>query len=258
MPEDAVSEPEPVSGRGASGHGGSGHGASGRGASGRVVVLAGGTSAAGRAVARALLASGARVVTVGSRRDNLDAVAAELPGVHTELCDLTAEAEVADLAERIHARFGRVDGLIHLVGGWRGGGGLAGQSDDDYRALEVGLTALRHASRAFDAGLRASDAGRLAIVSSTAVERPLAGGANYAAVKAASEAWTRAVAQGFAKAARDAATDVSGAAVIFRVTALAGLEDVLAASVVDLWSHDAAELNDRVIALTPPEAPAHP
>ena len=84
------------------------------------------------------------------------------------------------LAQRVRERFGRVDGLIHLVGGWRGGGGLAGQSDEDYRALEVGLTALRHASRAFDADLRASDAGRLAIVSSTAVERPLAGGANYA------------------------------------------------------------------------------
>ena len=108
------------------------------------------------------------------------------------------------LAERVRDRFGRVDGLIHLVGGWRGGGGLAGQSDEDYRALEVGLTALRHASRAFDADLRASDAGRLAIVSSTAIERPLAAGANYATVKAASEAWTRAVAQGFGKAANQA------------------------------------------------------
>ena len=139
------------------------------------------------------------------------------------------------LAQRVRDRFGRIDGLIHLVGGWRGGGGLAGQSDEDYRALEAGLTALRHASRAFDADLRASDAGRLAIVSSTAVERPLAGGANYAAVKAASEAWTRAVAQGFAKAARDAGIEQTGAAVIFRVKALAGLEETLAASVVELW-----------------------
>ena len=159
--------------------------------------------------------------------------------LHTELCDLTSEPEVIALAERVRARFGRVDGLIHLVGGWRGGGGLAGQSEEDYRALEAGLTALRHASRAFDADLRASDAGRLAIVSSTAVERPLAGGANYATVKAASEAWTRAVAQGFAKAARDAGAEQSGAAVIFRVKALEGLEETLAASVVALWAQDA-------------------
>ncbi|HEX5856818.1 MAG TPA: SDR family oxidoreductase [Microbacterium sp.] len=233
--------------------------------SGRVVVLAGGTSAAGRAVARALLASGARVVTVGSHQDKLDAVAAALqqaqgpeavrrpgaPDLHTELCDLTSEPQVIALAQRVQDRFGRVDGLIHLVGGWRGGGGLAGQSDEDYRALEAGLTALRHETRAFDESLRASDAGRLAIVSSTAVARPLAGGANYAAVKAASEAWTRAVAQGFTKAARDAGTDQTGAAVIFRVKALAGLEERLAASVVDLWSQDAAGLNDGIIELAP-------
>lgn len=213
----------------------------------RVIVLGGGTSAAGRQVARALLSSGATVVVVGTDEGRL--ADARSTGVHTELCDLTDEAAVFALADRVRGAHGRVDGLIHLVGGWRGGGGLAGQSDDDYRALEVGLTALRHASRAFDADLRASDAGRLAIVSSTAVARPLAGGANYAAVKAASEAWTRAVAQGFTKAARDAGTDQTGAAVIFRVKALAGLEDVLAASVVGLWALEAADLNDRTIEL---------
>ncbi|MGC5221265.1 SDR family NAD(P)-dependent oxidoreductase [Micromonospora sp. DT81.3] len=224
--------------------------------SGRVVVLAGGTSAAGRAIARALLASGARVVIVGSHRDKLEAVESALreaqgpeAGVHTELCDLTSEPEVIALAQRVRGRFGRVDGLIHLVGGWRGGGGLAGQSDEDYRALEAGLTALRHSTRAFDADLRASDAGRLAIVSSTAVARPLAGGANYAAVKAASEAWTRAVGQGFAKAARDAGSELSGAAVIFRVKALEGLEEELAASGVALWAQPATDLNESVIPL---------
>ena len=101
-------------------------------------------------------------------------------------------------------RLGRVDGILHLVGGWRGGGGLAGRPRRTTGSSRRSFTALRHVTRAFDADLRASAAGRLAIVSSTAVARPLAGGANYAAVKAASEAWARAVAQGFAKAARDA------------------------------------------------------
>ena len=225
------------------------------GVAGRLVVLAGGTSTAGRAVARALLNAGARVVVVGSNAERLAEVEDALgrpqpPGqVRTELCDLTDEQAVLDLAGRIHQLDGPVDGLIHLVGGWRGGGGLAGQSDGDYRTLEVGLTALRHVSRAFDAGLRASDAGRLAIVSSTAVARPLAGGANYASVKAASEAWTRAVAQGFAKDARDADRPLGAAAVNFRVKALAGLEEALAAAVVGLWETESAALNDRVIEL---------
>ena len=96
-----------------------------------------------------------------------------------------------------------------------GGGGLAGQTEEDYRALEGSFTALRHLSRALDDDLRASPSGRLAIVSSTTVARPLAGGAGYAAVKAASEAWTRAVAQGYAKATREAGEPLRTAAVVF-------------------------------------------
>ena len=128
-----------------------------------------------------------------------------------------------------------------------GGRRLAGQSDADYRALEVGLTALRHVTRAFWDGLLASDAARCAIVSSTAVARPLAGGANYAAVKAAEEAWARAMAQGFAKDARDEAREVRGASVVFRVRALAGLETVLAERFTGLWDAEAAAINDTVV-----------
>ncbi|MBN9182168.1 MAG: alcohol dehydrogenase, partial [Microbacterium sp.] len=129
---------------------------------------------------------------------------------------------------------------------WRGGGGLAGQSDADFRFLEQSLTALRHVSRAFDDDLRRSPAAREAIVSSTAVDRPLAGGASYAAVKAASEAWARAVAQGFAKAARDAEEPLRAASVVFRVKALEGLEDDLARAFIGLWDEDAAAINGTV------------
>lgn len=231
---------------------------------GRVVVIAGATSASGRAAARALVAQGARVVAVGRDADRLaaltgeqqtDAAAAATAGagsVRTEVCDLTDEAAVRELAERIHARERRVDGVLHLVGGWRGGGGLAGQSDADFRFLEGSLTALRHVSRAFDADLRASDAGRLAVVSSTAVARPLAGGANYAAVKAATEAWARAVAQGFAKDARDAGKPLAAASVIYRVKSLDGLEEALAQRFADLWTAEAETVNDTIVELTDP------
>ena len=216
---------------------------------GRVVLIAGATSASGLAAARALASAGARVIAVGHDPVKLGDLAASVPGIATEVCDLTDEPDVGALADRVHDAIGPVDGILHLVGGWRGGGGLAGQSDDDYRFLERSFTALRHISRAFDADLRASEAARLAVVSSTAVARPIAGGANYAAVKAATEAWTRAVAQGFAKAARDRGEPLRAAAAIYRVKALNGLEARLAASFVDLWSTDAADINDTVIDL---------
>lgn len=217
---------------------------------GRLVVIAGATSASGLAVVRGLTAAGARVVAVGRDEARLRELSDAVAGVRTEQCDLTDEADVAALTERIHASDGPVDGLLHLVGGWRGGGGLAGQSDADFRFLEGSFTALRHVTRAFDADLRASASGRLAVVSSAAVARPLAGGANYAAVKAATEAWTRAVAQGFAKGARDAGAPLAAASVVFRVKALAGLEDELARRFVGLWSTPADEINDTIVELT--------
>ncbi|MBM7502648.1 SDR family NAD(P)-dependent oxidoreductase [Agromyces aurantiacus] len=211
----------------------------------RVVVIAGATSASGRAVARALVDAGARVVAVGSHQGRLDELEVEIPGLVGERADLTDGDDVLELAMRVHAKVGDVDGVVHLVGGWRGGGGIPGQTEEDYRVLERSLTALRYVSRVFWDDLVGSDAGRIAIVSSTTVEKPTAGGANYTAIKAASESWMRSLADGFAKA------DSRGAAVTFRVKALAGLEQRLAEEVVALWSADAAasELNGRVTTL---------
>jgi len=85
------------------------------------------------------------------------------------------------------------------------------------------------------------------------VESPTPGNANYASVKAASETWMRALAHGFAPRPADAVggrqpvEPGGGAAVIYRVRSLAGLEGELAASVVDLWNGAATGLNGAVI-----------
>ncbi|WP_349866146.1 SDR family NAD(P)-dependent oxidoreductase [Leifsonia sp. WHRI 6310E] len=210
---------------------------------GRLVLIAGATSTSGEAVARALATAGATVLAVGTREEPLDALAAAVPGVDTRVCDLADRDAVAELAMRIHLKFGAVDGLIHLVGGWRGGGGLTGQSDEDWDFLERAFRTLRNTTRVFYDDLVASPAGRLAIVSSTAVDAPYAGGANYAAAKAAADAWTRAVAQGFRKEAPDAA------AVVFVVKTLAGLEEQLGEEVVRLWQSPAADVNGTRIPL---------
>lgn len=222
------------------------------GAQGRTVVIAGATSASGLAAARALADAGARVIAVGRDHTKLDALATALADsghVRTVVCDLQDADEVQSLVGALRYDGVRIDGILHLVGGWRGGGGLPGQSDEDFRALAGGLTALRHVTREFWPDLIASDAARCAIVSSTAVERPLAGGANYAAVKAAEEAWARAMAQGFAKDARDAGRTLRAASVVFRVRTLAGSEGVLADRFTGLWDAEASAVNDAVIPL---------
>ena len=208
---------------------------------GRTVLIAGATSTAGLAVASSLADAGARVVAVGSNLARLQRVLGVAPEAALYECDLTSWPAVTALASTI----GPIDGLIHLVGGWRGGGGLAGQTDEDWDFLHSHVvTTLRNTTRAFNAGLLASSAGRLAIVSSVSVDRPSAGGANYAAAKSAAETWVRAVGQGFAKAGDTAA------AAIFVVRSLDGLEAELATRVTGLWDAAAASVNNSRVVLT--------
>jgi NADP-dependent 3-hydroxy acid dehydrogenase YdfG len=228
-----------------------------------LVLIAGGSSAAGIAVAGSLLAAGMRVLTVGSDAGRITSAAARTGGAVPLVCDLADPGAVAGLAQRIHADYGPVDGLIHLVGGWRGGGGIADQSDADWEFLHTSvLTTLRTTSRAFYADLAASAVGRLAIVSSTSVTAPTAGNANYAAVKAAAEAWLQAVAAGFGN---DGGVPATSAAVVLVVKALVddgmrtrspkrtfpGFTDVavLAETVAGLFSTPADPLNGARILL---------
>ena len=150
------------------------------------IVIAGATSPLGIATAYRLTQDGHEVVAVGTNAERLEGVEAE-QRIVADLTDLEAVEELA-------AEVGEADGLIHLVGGWRGGGGLAGQSDDDYDWLEARvLTTLRNTTRAFAGAIGRSEAGRIAIISTTGLENPTAGNANYLALKAAAEAWLAAV-----------------------------------------------------------------
>ncbi len=95
-----------------------------------------------------------------------------------------------------------IDGVIHLVGGWRGAKGIEDQTDEDWDSMErSAVTTLRNVSRVFYGQIEASPPhGRFAMVSSTTAAAPTAAAASYAAAKAAAEAWTLAVADGFRRA----------------------------------------------------------
>ncbi|GAB3524977.1 SDR family oxidoreductase [Arthrobacter monumenti] len=165
------------------------------------VLIAGATSPSGAATAAALSEAGASVIAVGTNPDRLHRLSAVAEGVTGYVCNLSDAEEVDSFAAQLHNDSGPIDGLIHLVGGWRGGNGIPGQSDEDWDFLHSHVfTTLRNTSRTFYPDLLASDAGRMAIVSSTAAAKPTASGANYSAAKAAAEAWTMAVADGFRRA----------------------------------------------------------
>ncbi|WP_461174970.1 SDR family NAD(P)-dependent oxidoreductase [Arthrobacter sp. Z1-9] len=175
------------------------------------VLVTGGSGASGIAVARALHAAGHRVFTVGSDQARIEAAAEKAgDGVTGLVCDLSRLEDVRQLGKDVRAVAGTIDAVIHLVGGWRGATGIADQTDEDWDFLERGaITTLRNASRIFFDDIAASRYGRFAMVSSTAVDKPSAAAASYVAAKAAAEAWTMAMADGFRRATAAAADDTA-------------------------------------------------
>lgn len=204
----------------------------------RTVVVAGAGGVGGRAVCAALTAAGAHVVAVGSRAESLT----DVDAAETAVVDLAEPAAVSAWAAELRERRPSIDGLLHLVGGWRGG-----SAPDDFEWLERRvLTTLRVVSRELRDDLSSSSAGRLAIVSSASVAQPKWGMANYVTLKSAAEAWVQALASGWRT------KNVPAAAVTFVVGALdaPGAVDDLAAACAALWEVEHEKLNGALVDLS--------
>lgn len=243
--------------------------------SGRTVVVTGATGAAGAATVRHLRSAGANVVATGRSPERLrafvrsqDAAALEnetATALYGDAVDLTDEAATRAWAGMVRERSGPVDGVIHLVGGWRGGASFLDNTMEDAAWLhEQIVVTTQHVTLALYDDLVAAPAGRFAIVSARIASEPTAGNAAYAAAKAAAEAWTQALADAFATSIAHPGP-LRAAATIFVVDMLVdddmraaspgrafkGATDVddLATAAVGLWDTEAAELNGSRVML---------
>lgn len=236
-------------------------GPTGRGdLAGLVIVVAGAGGSAGPPLVERLAGAGATVVAAGSNRERIDALVADVLArvpagrVHASVVDLLDEQATREWAVAVESEQGRVDGLVHLVGGWRGGTGIVDADLADWNWLNDRLIrTLQHTSRAFHDAIKASPRGRLILISTVETNAPSATNASYAAAKAAAETWTLAVADSF--------KDSTAAAVILQIKALltpamraakpdspfTGYTPVgeLAETIHDLWLTPATELNGR-------------
>lgn len=168
----------------------------------RVIAIAGVGGGLGPVIAERLVAEGAIVAGTDRSQEHLDSLAAGLnfpperwDGRAVDLLDEDAtRAWCAALVER----FGRVDGLLHLVGGWRGGEPLHEAPLEDWALLhDLLIRTVQHTTRAFHDQLAGSAHGRFVLVSAKQAQRPTNANAAYASAKAAAEAWTLALADGF-------------------------------------------------------------
>ncbi|MEW2044052.1 SDR family oxidoreductase [Streptomyces sp. NPDC005476] len=238
---------------------------------GAVIAVAGAGGPAGRAALLRLAEAGATVVGADNDPERLaeavdaaryGAGGATVTGEPVDLLDLDSTRE---WASRVEKEFGRIDGVVHLVGGWRGSETFIKTSLDDWDLLELLLVkTVQHTSLAFFEGLQRSERGRYVLISASGASKPTAGNAAYAAAKAAAEAWTLALADAFRKAG--GAGGPTSAAAILVVKALvheamradrpnakfAGFTDVkdLAEAIAGVWDKPAHEVNGQRLWLT--------
>jgi NADP-dependent 3-hydroxy acid dehydrogenase YdfG len=165
----------------------------------RVIAIAGAAGGLGPTVARRLADDGATIAGIDRHQERLDELASDL-GLPEDrfdgrIVDLLDENAAREWCEALVERFGKVDVLLHLVGGWKGGDPIATTPLEDYEWLhDLLVRTVQHATRAFYEQLAASDQGRFVLVSSSQAQHPDGTNASYAATKAAAETWTLALA----------------------------------------------------------------
>jgi len=160
---------------------------------GRVALITGATGPAGRAVASDLAGDGVRLALLGTRQDRLDELAKGL-GLVPELrllhaVDLREPAAAAAAVDAVVSRFGRLDIVVHLVGGWTGGHSLVDTPVSEFTAmLDQHVVTTVNVLQAAVPRLVAGGWGRIVAVSSPVANQHVPGVAAYAAAKAAEEA----------------------------------------------------------------------
>lgn len=83
---------------------------------GKVAVVTGASSGNGAQIAIDLAKAGLQVVGLARRKDRLDALAAENPGIHAIQCDVTQVDSVVAAFREINAKFGKVHILVNNAG----------------------------------------------------------------------------------------------------------------------------------------------
>ena len=166
----------------------------------RVVLITGATGTTGRIVAGAFARTGARLGLVGTNRDRLGEVARALG-----LADDRWLAAVGDLRQAADARsavgqvvdgFGRVDVVLHLIGGWTGGVAVVDLDPEVVRGmLDQHLWTTLNIVQAVVPAMVTAGWGRIAAVGSRPALEAAPRVASYAIAKAAEDTILRTTAR---------------------------------------------------------------
>ncbi|HUB18701.1 MAG TPA: SDR family NAD(P)-dependent oxidoreductase [Acidobacteriaceae bacterium] len=166
---------------------------------GKVAFVAGGTGALGRAVSLAFLNEGAQVVVTYRRAEEFEtlkhAAGERASALRGSVVDVTDPAATRQVVERILADVQRIDALVNAVGGYAGGMALWETEPEVFeRMLALNVRSGFALCRAIVPAMLRQGSGAIVNVASRAAFDHGAGGAAYAASKAAAVAMMDALA----------------------------------------------------------------
>jgi 3-oxoacyl-[acyl-carrier protein] reductase len=164
--------------------------------SGKTALVTGASGGIGGAIARALHAQGAAVALSGTRKEALEALAAELKDrVHVVPGDLSDADATEALARQAEAALSKIDILVNNAGLTRDNLALRMKDEDWQKVIDVNLTAGFRLSRAVMRGMMKRRFGRIIGITSIVGVTGNPGQANYAAAKAGMIGMSKALAQ---------------------------------------------------------------
>jgi NAD(P)-dependent dehydrogenase (short-subunit alcohol dehydrogenase family) len=153
------------------------------GLDGKVVVVTGAKGGLGSFVTNAFLAAGAQVVGVSRSIAAGDFPNARFTAIPADLSNREAARKLAD---EVAARIGRIDALVHVMGGFAGGQSVADTDDETIeRMLDVNYRSAFFVARAVLPQMQQQGSGRILAVASRQGVEPAAMTAAYSASKAA-------------------------------------------------------------------------
>ncbi len=152
----------------------------------RVVVITGAAGNLGRAVARAFATAGDKLVLVDRRLDALAAAFGEAGETRLYASANLLEADEANgLAKAAMERFGRIDALCNIAGGFRMGEPVHATSDENWDFLmDLNARTVLHMARAVVPHMLARGSGKIVNVAAFAAQKGAANMGAYTASKA--------------------------------------------------------------------------
>ncbi len=151
---------------------------------GRVALVTGSTRGIGRAIAKELVASGAKVAVVGRDLAKAEAVAEELGEARGFACDISVPSDVTMLIQTVEDAFGSLDILVNNAGITKDNLMLRMKDEDWDSVLDTNLRSAFIAIRAAQRGMMKRRWGRIINIASVVGIVGNKGQANYAASKA--------------------------------------------------------------------------